>query len=315
MNETLRQILESAVLLILLFIGKQASPIMGGVFAMVISATKHIPKVGRLFDWLLSGILKFYVIAKLIAWLLSSSGLLLGLAVHFLIWGPLNHPSEFLILFFVAIVTILDIVYDIITFRVYYLDGLLDDAGSAFGRFGRYMVGMMLYATPDERRRVARATFVDMYLPHFFTLLVSLATIYYCLGELRLITVVSEPFSLEQALLFSFSLNDLIDVGLTQEMPYEGPVWRTIHIFASFIIFLWLIFFITIASSGIDERVTAWEEVHLKSPWISSSKATPIQENLSLKNEDSKTQNDSSDKGKVQETNLHEVKDTKEKTT
>jgi hypothetical protein len=314
MNDTLRQILESTALLLLLLAGKYVSPPLGGVFVGVTSLTKTIPIVGRLFAWLLFEPLRFHVVAKLIGWLLSSIGPLLGLAIHFFIWGELNHPSEFWILVFVAIATISDIVYGFFTFETVYIDRLMNEIGSWTIGHGKTLREMFLGATPSQRRRIARTNFVDMHLTDFFTLLVSLGIVYYCIGELRLVTVKGEPFSLGQALLFSFSLNDLIDVGLTQAMPYEGIIWFAIHIFASFIIFFWLVFFITITSSGIDESVTIWEEKNLPNLLVSLSGVTVTQENVSLKNNDVKTQIESSSKEKTQEPSPQKVNDEKEKT-
>lgn len=249
------QLWELIVLAILLFTSNLFSGPLGGIFHFLIARTLLIPRIGWFFERLLKSPLYLNAITKPIAWLISSSGLLIGLAIHNLFWGGLNTNLEYVFLLLFAIVAILEILNSIITFdaEYYYIDTIMDSMkDNPF--FKEMSINIMKYSDKALFVRLARSAFVDKAIPQFFRLLISIGVSYYALANLNIIDTVSDsPLTIWDAIIVAFSLIDITGEIAT---PLTGTTWEIIRLISAFISFFWLVMFITLASASVDEVAT-----------------------------------------------------------
>ncbi|HEY0738012.1 MAG TPA: lamin tail domain-containing protein [Herpetosiphonaceae bacterium] len=236
---------------LLLFLSNRFSMVIGAVLSFSISQTILLPYIGGLFRKLLQSPFNLNVVVKLSNWLISSSGLLMGLQIYYLIWGEPNSTAEYWLILFFALGAVLEIGNEIVTFdaKYFYVDNLYPSMKN-FYLFKNLTDQFSHLWNRSLARQVARATFVDQAIPHFFRLLINIGAVYFCLGRLNLLEIQGTPPSLLQSILLSFSL---IDITGEFDTPFTGYVWDVIRLLSSFLTFFWLVMFITICASSVDE--------------------------------------------------------------
>lgn len=253
------QLWELVALASLLFISNQISAPLGGLMHYLVARTTHISRIGWLFRRLLQRPFYLNAITKPTAWLISSSGLLIGLALHNFFWGTLNTNIEYWILLIFATIAILEILNSILTFDAehYYIDQIMESIDT-IPFLKNDLRTIMRYADEEDFIRLARSAFVDQAIPQFFRLLISIGIAYYALASLNLIetTAVSPP-TIWEAIILAFSL---IDITGEIAIPFIGTVWEIIRLISAFVSFFWLVMFITLASGSVDEAATRARE-------------------------------------------------------
>lgn len=259
MWQTVFSVLELIILAILLYVSNHISGPFGGFLHLAISQTLRIPVLGRLFRILLQKPMYLNAVTKPIAWTLSSTGVLLGLAVHQLIWQNLNRPAEFWVLLSIALISTLKQANNMFTFDTEFT--YLHEYSKVFlgeddlsNLVPRTVQDLILLANRAELVRLARSQFLDRVIVDLLKFLVNLGVVFYSLGKLGFLptSLTSSVPGLWESILSSLSLLDI-----TGELPtvFVGDLWSIIRLFSSFIIFLWLIIFITLTSSSVEEGI------------------------------------------------------------
>lgn len=248
---------ELAMLAFLLVLGNVVSHPLGGLFYLLVAMTRKLPGVfGSFFEYILTGPVKMTLVLKLIAWAISSSGVLLGLGVHYLFWGTPNRPIEFWIILLVAVASLLNIAHEMLTFDILTFNETIDFMQDVPLNIMREQAQIVM-RNPEFHDSLARRNFVDMILPKFIRLIFSFGVIYYSLGNLGVFTIVTSPPNLGQSLLLSLSLIDIVG---SYTAPYTGTAWELTRMLSSFIIFFWLVIFISLAVDTIDVKSDSVKE-------------------------------------------------------
>lgn len=255
MISSLSDVIQLGILLALLVVCNMYSHLLGGLLYALILSLTNVPKLGRLFDFLFAagGPIKLGILVKIGAWLVSSSGVLLGLGVYLLLFGEPTQAWAFWTILTVSCIAMLNIVFDLLLFRVPQFDESLElmrsiPISSFKSKFN------LISSDADALQSLARSHFADMVLPKFFRMLITIGVIYYCLGRVGLVNSAGPNLpTLGESLLFSFSTPALNLVNTTLHL-YDGPLWDLVRIVSSFLVFFWLILFVTIASSSISAK-------------------------------------------------------------
>lgn len=243
------QIFEVMVLVFLMRISNDWSGALGGAFHMGVSATLFT-RLRPLMVRLLQKPLYLAAVTKVIAWLISSSGLLIGLAIHNIFWGAPNSTADFVTILVVALISVLGIAHDLIYFdqEYSYIDALWPQVK---GFMGNLMRGIETKEAHNIIRRLSRSVFVDQTLTTLFRLLVTIGVIYYCLGQLDLFELSgAAPPDIWQSLILSFST---IDITGSIESPFHGQTWELIRTISAFLTFFWLVMFFALASASVED--------------------------------------------------------------
>jgi hypothetical protein len=254
----LGQVIEVILLAILLFFSNRYAAPLGGLFHMLISYSLRIPRLMDVAQFILQAPIYFSSVTKLIAWAISSSGLLLGLGVHYVLWGHPNHPSEWWVILVLATIAIFEIVHKSMYFDYdySYIDALVEEMKEQdLGVIGRInqsnLNNLARYGDARTIRKLGRSVFVDQTLPQLFQLLISIGLIYYTLGALDILSLKAGSSSpnVWQSLLLSFSIIDLTGEIVS---PFEGQLWNVLRMMSAFLGFFWLVLFVTLSMSSVD---------------------------------------------------------------
>lgn len=252
MGQEIASSLEIIVLIVVLIISDRYSGLLGAVIYAAIALTVKIPGIGKLFRNILNAPIYLMAIIRPLAWLISSSGVLLGLGIHYIIWGSPNRNIEFWVILIIAFWAVLKIVYKILTFDVPYFDDFYIEMKTKPHSVIQDVVGEIKHhADENIYLRLARSSFVDQTLPQFFQLLISIGIIYLCLGNLKILSFSSSaPPNLWESILLAFSLMKITGESNT---PFYGNLWDILQLISSVIAFLWLVLFISLSSTSVDK--------------------------------------------------------------
>lgn len=240
---------EPALLMALLVTGNTLSSFFAGTFPAAIAATVHIPIIGVVFKFFLyRPPLKFIGIIRLIAWAISSSGLLFGYGLYYWIWGTPKQPSEFWVLLIFSAVNLSNIFTQIAMFELANIRQVL-----AFAYQSMPWEKENLDAArkiEGARKSMVLACFADVHLPQFLRLLVSIGLVFFSLGHLNLVELVHDtPPTIWEALNIAISL---IDITKDTNEIYKGVTWEVIRSIAAFLVFFWVVMFVSLASSTVN---------------------------------------------------------------
>lgn len=216
---------ELIALTILLYMGDKYSPPLGAAIYMLCSLPLQSAVLGNLFRSILQSPLYLLALVKPLSWLISSSGVLLGLGIHYFFWGVPDRPLEFWLVLIVAVRAVLKIFHSIITFDISYFDDFFA-AMRNIPLFGaKDLVQIMKEEGGDEEfLKLSRSSFVDNSLPQFFQLLISVGVIYYCLGHLKIIPSVDGiPPNLLDSIFLSLSI---MKITPNAEVMFYGEAWK-----------------------------------------------------------------------------------------
>lgn len=258
-------ILKGIILALFLIITSIYSKVAGGFFYMLTTLTLKIPYVGVFFRFILDGPIKFGILVKILSWVISSSGLLLGIGIYYLFWGVPEQPFELYILLVCSIGVILNILHDILDFQSITSREIIEHIGE--NKFFRKLIGEYAYYVMTTNSQIQRTLsclhFIDTNLPQLFRLLISIGILYFSLGNLGYFELSSDQTTL--------SLIDSVLLTISYVLPFEGIVlpymglyWTIAKIFSSICIFIWTVFYISIAVTILFED----NETPLKSPVI-----------------------------------------------
>lgn len=252
------EIFELLILAVLLTQGDKWSGAIGGavyhLFTVLLSA---IPRFGKMYRRvIIEGPIKFTALFKIPSWAISSSGVVLGLIIHNWIWGQPNHPIEFWVILIIAFTAILKILHDVILFQLTGYEEIVEfmkEVPILVKPLERQLPGFeKLLRNQKVRLSLSRAHFVDTNITPFFRLLVSLGVCFFCLAHLQLINTTTIPTLLEaETVAFSLLINAIDE----NKIPFSGQVWNIIYITSKAIVLFWLVIFLALASSTVDQVV------------------------------------------------------------
>lgn len=237
------------ILAVLLYLTDLFSAPIGGFFYASIARLGLLPIVGFIFRFVLREPLNGGVIVKLVSWFISSSGILLGLGIYYLIWGLPSDTISLVILMLFSITAILHILQKMLLFEVLNYQDILDSP------LRRQFSGPTLNGyinDPQTQKFLSRSLFADLYIPQLIKLLISFGIFYYCIGRLEIVELA--PKAKMPSLFESISLAlSLIPIGFENTKPYAGTVWQYINVFSTLAIFFWTVIFVSLASSMFTE--------------------------------------------------------------
>jgi hypothetical protein len=252
-------ILQTLWLIVLLYVGSWSYP-LGGLLWMFVGLLTQLPYIGRVIDWLVNKPIYLGAIIKPITWLVASSGILLGLIVFELLGNQLRLPIQYVIVALFAARSVLKMLYDLITFNneAAYIDEIFPLIAPFLERMRGDGTTDLIISNDTLLTRLARSLFVDQTLPSFFRLLISIGILYFALGHLGLLqTVNGQPPELGQSVLLAFSVLDLTG---SIDIPFTGTAWELLRVANALLAFFWLVLFVSLASSTVDnaaERLKA----------------------------------------------------------
>ncbi len=251
-------IFELVVLVILLAQGDKWSGAIGGavyhLFTVLLSAIPFFGKVYRRV--IIEGPVKFTALFKIPSWAISSTGVVLGLIIHNWIWGQPNRPIEFWIILIVTFSAILKILHDVILFQLTGYEEIIEfmkEVPILVKPLEQQLPGFeKLLRNQKVRLSLSRAHFVDTNIIPFFRLLTSLGVCFFCLAHLQIINTSSMPTLLEaETIAFSLLINTMDE----SKIPFSGQMWNIIYIASKAIVLFWLVIFLALASSTVDQVI------------------------------------------------------------
>jgi len=252
--DALLDVLQTLWLVVLLYVGRFTFP-LGGLLWMLIGLLTQVRLIGPVLDRLVNAPIYLGAVIKPITWVVASSGIFLGLIVFELLGNQIRLPIQFLILALFAAQSTLKIIHDLITFNNE--ASYIDEIFPSIEPFIRRMRGQETtrYIVTDDKllTRLARSLFVDQTLPMFFRLIISIGILYYALGHLGVLQLVgATPPGLGESIVLAFSVLDLTGAI---EVPFTGTAWEVLRVANALLAFFWLVLFVSLASSTIDNSV------------------------------------------------------------
>ncbi len=252
--DALLDVLQTLWLVVLLYIGRFTFP-LGGLLWMLIGLLTEVRLIGPILDRLVNAPIYLGAVIKPITWVVASSGIFLGMIVFELLGNQIRLPIQFLILALFAAQGTLKIINDLITFNNE--ASYIDEIFPSIEPFIRRMRGQEAtrYLVTDDKllTRLARSLFVDQTLPMFFRLIISIGILYYALGHLGVLQLVgATPPGLGESIVLAFSVLDLTGAI---EVPFTGTAWEVLRVANALLAFFWLVLFVSLASSTIDNSV------------------------------------------------------------
>lgn len=246
-------VFEMIILAILLGVSNSWTGALGGLLHAIITLPVNMSGViGRVGRFILQNPLHLSALTKPLAWLVSSSGMLLGLGIHYLIWGNNYTTGELWIILIFATLSFLAMVEDLFTFdnNYSYIDNLIDEI-AGFSYTEDVIRQLAQYGGKDEFRSLARTLFVDQTLPQLFKLLTTIGILYFVLGQLNYLpTTTDSPPNLFESVLIAFSV---IDITGEIPIPFTGNFWNVLRVITAFLAFFWLVMFVTMGMASVDD--------------------------------------------------------------
>ncbi|XWX03667.1 hypothetical protein VZO05_14260 [Aggregatilineales bacterium SYSU G02658] len=247
-------ILQTFWLTVLLYVGSWSYP-LGGLLWMTVGLLTRLPYIGRIINWLVNEPIHLGAIIKPITWLVASSGILLGIIVFELLGNQIRLPIQYVIVALFAARSVLKMLYDLITFNneASYIDEIFPTIVPFLNRVHSEKTAYNIISDDTLLTRLARSLFVDQTLPAFFRLLISIGILYYALGHLGLLQTISgQPPELGQSVVLAFSVVDLTGAI---DVPFTGTAWELMRVANALLAFFWLVLFVSLASSTVDNSV------------------------------------------------------------
>lgn len=245
---------QTVLLVVLLYVGTLSYP-LGGLLWMFVGILTQVRYIGPVLDKLVNAPIYLGAIIKPLTWIVASSGILLGLIIFNVLGNQPHYPIQFVIIGLFALQSVLKLLHDLITFNndASYIDEIFPLVEPFLTRYRGEKATRLILSDDTLLTRLARSLFVDQTLPTFFRLLISLGILYYVLGHLGILqTTNGNPPELWQSIVLSFSV---LDFTGAVETPFVGPVWETLRVASAFLAFFWLVLFVSLASSTIDNSV------------------------------------------------------------
>lgn len=219
--------------------------LLWGTFCYTVYGTRIL---GKMLRPLFNDYIKLVLVFKLVGWVISSSGVLMGLIIFKSIFHESLNKWELYITGIVAFGVVLNIAtsltqFDMLTFSEY-MPETKKYAGKLFGdNVLEAMDGIKF------KKTLSRSLFTNLFITQLFRLFFSIAVLYYSLAHLG---VLSYADGIKEC-----SIIDCIKIAFSSIQPlatnstnlFQGTVWSICNFFASFLIFLWAIFFLSSAQS------------------------------------------------------------------
>lgn len=236
------EIFKIIILLLLLWIGNKWSFVLGGlIWASISWLIVSTSWIGRMLKFLLCDHVKIITILRLCCYIISSSGALLGFLI-FISFSklPLNNLEIYTLLIF-CVCALINIVSDlneeVVTFSSIYQQ----TKQIAQNRL-KISLDEMVLTDASFIRRLSQSTFISIYLPQLFKMLVTIGLIYYCLGNLKVFELNEERNLPDVWDSIKLSFSAIQFVGKPDPI-FTGTNWQICSICASFLVFLWTAFF------------------------------------------------------------------------
>lgn len=244
-------LIEPICLFLFLLLGDALSMPLGGVLYMLVGLSLAIPYLGRALNLLLNGV-KLSVVVKLVAWCISSSGLLGGLLLFQVLFGPPDTAFEWWILASIALYVLLRGSHRIVMFDVY---NIMDSLRGVSNFSPPFLKAGIRRLESSEISTIMRRNFADMNFIPLLQLLTSLGILLFALTNLRLLpTSAGASPSLVSCMATSLSL---IGLGPSDAVVFVGPVWLLIRLFIGIVLLVWVVAFISVALDSIPGHAEA----------------------------------------------------------
>lgn len=246
------EIFKSTILVLALFFCNSWSGALGGLFFSVFSLATRIPYIGKIFGFILNKKVKTIVVIKFISWLISSSGVLLGYLLFWSFFGSPTNTAEFIIILVFSISAVINIAYDLALFQMDTFSEHLKNGRFIFEKVFKDKELDFLYKDEKAQKSLSRSLFIDLHLPQLFRLLFSIGMTYFSLGNLGILQVKNgEVVGILNSIQSAYSTIPI--VGSASPI-FEGQYWQVCSIIASFLVFLWTVFFISAAQSMFSDE-------------------------------------------------------------
>lgn len=248
------EIFKIAILLGFLSIGNKWSAALGGLLWFGISLLTFNTKwPGKILKIILNDYVKLITIIRLCCWIIASGGALLGLLVFTSIWkSPLDNYELYTLLIFsvcAVINTSNNIFDDKLTFSSIY-----EFSKGLMPNITKQSLEELMLTDPSFIKRLSQTTFISIYLPQLFQLLVTIGLIYFSMGQLHIFALEKAAVlpDIWSALRLSFSTIPLVG---KPEPIFTGINWQLCSTTAAFLVFLWTAFFaVAVRTVFTDEK-------------------------------------------------------------
>jgi len=231
--------------LILIFFGLWG-PALGGMVYALVTMAQRLPIAGALFRFLISGPVPLVVPIRVLGWAISGAGLLIGLGIFALIFGPPAGRVEFWLILGISVATILRHLENSTFFTTYQH---VDIRGVArLFSFERELVEFV----SRNRPRLALMQYIDVNVAIFLSLFVAYGLVLYAIGHLGLMPSSGVAPGIEDALWSSLSL---LSIGGGREAPFSGTGWEVMNGIATFVVWLYVILFTSFGTRILDEML------------------------------------------------------------
>ena len=195
-------------------------------------------------------------IVKWMSLLVASTGMLLGYWVYRSIFTEPSHWLEYSVILVSAVLNISHIVFDMLLFKT--ID-FKDVMNSGMRYLPSAFTAMNDISDESQKQKVhlalSKSSFTDLYIPQFMTLLVAMGFLFYSLAGSGLLQSGRYPVpGLDVCLSHVFSF---IGLSSSEKWTYDGRLWLIVDLCCKFLVFIWLVMFVTSAPSIFVDTFTA----------------------------------------------------------
>ncbi len=238
------------VLLTLLISTSIYSAPLGGLIWARISILTFFGKnnISKLFRLFFYDYTKLIILFKLFSWFISSCGSLLGLLIfNFIYKYPMNKCELYLILL-ISLSSILNISANFITFDIITYNELLPNTKKYFKKKS-YKEIFDFMKDKKTKQSISRSVFADLFITQLFRLFFSIALVYFSLAHLGYLQFVTNTTTCTITECIQIAFTNIQPLATNSITIFKGQVWTVCNFSASFLVFLWVVFFVSSAQS------------------------------------------------------------------
>lgn len=251
------EFLKLLLLFALLIVFSAGANIIGGLLSLGIALMIRIPYLGKIFNFLFNDAIKLTSAFKFFGFVISSSGLLLGLYVYYLIFGMPNGYYQSWVLLVCSSAVIINFFHGVMNLETMNFRDMISMASHYSEKIYGGDIVRAVYSDNGIKRQLIYSAIVSMYLPQLFRMLSSIGLFYYAMSQLKFITLkanITMLPSLYDCLKYSFSLLPIVKLD-NSEYPFIGFTWDVFSIFFGVVILVWTVFFITTAQTNAIQQL------------------------------------------------------------
>jgi hypothetical protein len=228
-----------------------------------------VSKLTGLADWVIRPTLLF----KITAWIVSSSGLLVGYGIYYMIYGFPSSRTEFFLILFMSMALVSNILHNMLLFLPDMTPSPEHSIKQFYGNKIRVSgnvveLGGKEYSLMSPS--LSRALFVDRYAIDMISISTAFSIGIFAAGHLNLLGSVGESApGLADSIRATLSLLNLGGVGAS---PFTGQIWSIAASAFTIVLFFITVLYLQLASSTVDDVEERWRQGSVSAV----AEATPV---------------------------------------